>query len=271
MQGKHSLWILYTDFLEMIAISISNGAEIRVFGKANEDREKDYLKISKKYSKDEIKNFANITGLLIEAFDKNLSQGKGYRDLLGSLMMELGLGNKWNGQFFTPDDMANMMAKISFDKDKVKKAIDEEGYYTGFDEACGGGVTMLALANVMMKNGFNHQANLFVDCGDLDRIACFIAYIQLSFAGVAARIRNRDALSGECFEVWFTPFYWFHNFPSRFDGSYKRLMKFRKAIDEVIRLEEDFEEKKTQKKDKETKKKASEVIKKISGDQLSWF
>lgn len=260
MQGKHSLWVIYTDFLEMAAIDISQAANMIAFGEKDEDREKRYIQIGKKYEKEDMENFAKILGLIVILQDKSLEKKEGYRDILGQLMMELGLGNKWQGQFFTPDKLSRLMAGLGFDSEQVKKDIEEKGYVSGFDEACGAGVTMLSLANEMMAKGYNPQSELYVDCGDLDSTACYMAYIQLSLAGIPARVRNRDSLTGKTYERWFTPQFWLGYWPGKLNGSYKKLKKFRRAIDEVIRLEKDFEEKKEKKKIK----KGKEIIEQIS-------
>jgi type I restriction-modification system DNA methylase subunit len=49
-----------------------------------------------------------MLGLLVDALEEDAG------DLLGRLFHELELGNKWTGQFFTPDSVCRMMAAMTF-------------------------------------------------------------------------------------------------------------------------------------------------------------
>lgn len=237
LQGKHDLWLIYSDFLEMMAIAISNSTERPFNKKRFEEREKEYLKISKKYTKDELMTFAEIYADIVNLQDKNVKKGNGFRDILGSLLMQLELGNKWNGQFFTPDSIANLMARINLDKNKIKEAIEKDGFVLGVDEAVGGGVTMLGLANTMLDLGYNPQQQLFIVCGDLDRKSCFMAYIQLAMAGIGAVVKNQDALESDVIKdsinpmnVWVTPSFYMNGWKYRLKykkekGKYEKIYK----------------------------------------------
>ena len=255
LQGKHDLWLIYSDFLEMIAIAMSNSTE-RVFNKKRfEEREKEYLKIAKKYSKDELMTFAEIYADIVNLQDKNVKKGNGFRDILGSLLMQLELGNKWNGQFFTPDSIANLMAKMSLNEKRLKETIEKDGFIVGMDEAVGGGVTMLGLANTMLDLGYNPQKQLFIVCGDLDRKSCFMTYIQLAMAGIGAIVKNQDALRKDILknsinpiDVWVTPSFYMNGWEYR--------LKYRK---EKGKYEKFFKEIEKKKKDEEVKKEYTQI------------
>lgn len=255
LQGKHDLWLIYSDFLEMMAIAISNSTERPFNKKRFEEREKEYLKISKKYTKDELMTFAEIYADIVNLQDKNVKKGNGFRDILGSLLMQLELGNKWNGQFFTPDSIASLMAKLNVEEKNLKEIIEKDGFVIGIDEAVGGGVTMLGLANTMLDLGYNPQQQLFIVCGDLDRKSCFMAYIQLAMAGIGAVVKNQDALARDVIKdsinpmnVWVTP--------SFYMNGWKYRLKYKK---EKGKYEKIFKEIETKKRDEEIKKEYTQI------------
>lgn len=222
LQGKHDLWLIYSDFLEIMAISVANSTE-RIFNKKRfEEREKEYFKIIEKYTKDELTTFAEIYGDIVVLQDENIKKGRGYQDILGSLLMQLDLGNKWNGQFFTPDSIANLMARLNVEENHLKETIEKDGFILGIDEAVGGGVTMLGLANRLLELGFNPQQHLFIMCGDLDRKSCYMAYLQLAMAGIGAVVKNQDALASDVIkdsinpiDVWVTPSFYINGWKYR--------------------------------------------------------
>ncbi|MGA8560676.1 MAG: hypothetical protein WB685_14775, partial [Pseudolabrys sp.] len=48
-------------------------------------------------------------------------------DVLGGVFSELDLGNKWAGQFFTPDPVCRMMAAMTFDS-SAREIIETRSY-----------------------------------------------------------------------------------------------------------------------------------------------
>lgn len=204
LRYKRDLWSVYSDFLEMTAIAVSNSAERIAMPGRFEEREKRYLSLAKTYKRDELMKFSEVFALFVKLQDYNL-QSQGAKDILGGLLMELGLGDKWGGQFFTPDHVANLMAKMSYTEEDFKKDISKRGFVYASDPAVGGGVTMIGLVNAMLDGGCNPQRELLIECGDLDKRACFMTYIQLATLGIPAIVKNQDAITGKVFDVWFTP------------------------------------------------------------------
>ena len=255
LQGKHDLWLIYSDFLEIMAISVANSIE-RIFNKKRfEERESEYFRIIKKYTKNELTTFAEIYADIVNLQDKNIKKGNGYQDILGSLLMQLDLGNKWNGQFFTPDSIASLMAKLNVEEKNLKEIIEKDGFVIGIDEAVGGGVTMLGLANRLLELGYNPQQHLFIMCGDLDRKSCYMAYLQLAMAGIGAIVKIQDALESDVIkdsinpiDVWVTP--------SFYMNGWKYRLKYRK---EKGKYEEFFKEIEKKKKDEEVKKEHTQI------------
>lgn len=74
----------------MFACSLSNPVDKFHY----EEREKRYLKIIKKYNKREQEQFPELAAYVVMALEENPEQ-----DFLGSIFMELNLGDKSNSQF----------------------------------------------------------------------------------------------------------------------------------------------------------------------------
>lgn len=251
LRYKRDLWSVYSDFLEMTAIAISNSTERVAVPGRYDKREQRYLSLAKTYKRDELMKFSEVFALFVKLQDYNI-QSQGAKDILGGLLMELGLGDKWGGQFFTPDHVANLMDKMAYTEEDFKKDISKRGFVYASDPAVGGGVTMIGLVNAMLDGGCNPQKELFVECGDLDKRACFMTYIQLATLGIPAIVKNQDAITGETFDVWLTPaFYmgaWWLKIKGFKDG--KKGESIAKSK-EILKKREEILDKKTEKLEEE--------------------
>jgi len=190
---KHSLWEIYSDFLEMSALVISNSLDIINY----RFREERYLEIVKKYTKEELSLFPKLLVELAHALEEKVS------DVLGELFMEMEFGGKWNGQFFTSYHLCLVTAELSFQG--IDKIINEVGFVTVNEPACGGGAMIIAFSEIMKKHGYNPQQQLKVICNDLDLKAVHMTYIQLSLLGIPATVCHANTLSLEVFSTWKTP------------------------------------------------------------------
>lgn len=267
LRYKRDLWSLYSDFLEMTAIAISNSAErIAVPGRF-EKREQRYLSLAKNYDKEELLKMSEVFNLFVKLQDYNL-ESQGAKDILGGLLMDLGLRDKWAGQFFTPDHVANLMAKMAYRVEDFKAEIEEKGFVYANDPAVGGGVTMIGLVNAMLDGGCNPQKELFVECGDLDKRACFMTYIQLATLGIPAIVKNQDAITGETFDVWLTPAFYMGAWWLKIKGfkNGKKGESFEKSK-EILKKREEILDKKTERPQEEEEE---EIIDK-EDEQLSLF
>ena len=125
-QYKYTLWDVFSDFLELSAISISNSI---IKDKAKENR---YFQIIKKYQPKDLDNFAKILAYLVIELEK------GYKDVLGEVFMQLELGSKWKGQFFTPYHVCKLMAELNF-------KLPKEEVITLNEPCVGGGAMVIGL------------------------------------------------------------------------------------------------------------------------------
>lgn len=115
MSYRFDTWRVFSDFLALTAISLSNTVDMR----KRDKREEEYLKIISKYSKKETEMFPEILSNLIIALEKEPS------DILGQVFMEMNLGNKWTGQFFTPMSICRTAGEMTV-KD-LEKTIEKDG------------------------------------------------------------------------------------------------------------------------------------------------
>lgn len=187
-------WRVFSDFIEMAAISISNAVDLN----QREKREARYMQIVKGYKPDEVAEFPQMLGQVVMALEEKP------RDVLGALFGELELANKWVGQFFTPQDLADMMARMVLDQD-VEQIVKDRGFITLQEPAVGGGAMVIAACNALKERGINYQQQCHVTAIDVDDRAVHMAYVQLSLLGVPAVIVHGNTLTLEQHGVWFTP------------------------------------------------------------------
>lgn len=211
LQGKHSLWQLWGDFITLIACEISNAVDLEHRPKRTEM----YKTIASKYNQKEMECFASIFAHLVEAYEFDTDQ-----DLLGELYMALGLGNDSNGQFFTPYHLCRCMAEMQIGD--AEKELEKKGWISVNDPAVGAGALLIAFANTCKRRNINYQRSVLFVAQELDFVTACMCYIQLSLIGCPGYIYIGNTLSDPCVSLdggvlipkpsenlWYTPFY-FH-------------------------------------------------------------
>lgn len=193
---RHDLWRVFSDFCEISAVSIANAVDRP--NPQSAAREARYMEIVKAYSKDELPEFSKMLYYLTEALSCSMD------DVLGEVFMEMDLGSKWHGQFFTPYEICRLMASLNVG-DELKAMIARRGFVTANEPACGGGAMMIAMAEEMQAAGINYQQCLHVTAQDLDLKAVHMAYIQLSLLHIPAVVVHGNTLTNEQRSHWFTP------------------------------------------------------------------
>lgn len=203
---RHNPWNVWQDFITMSACALSNPVDKQHY----EEREALYMKTIKQYNKQEQALFPELFANTVMSLDSNLEQ-----DFLGSLFMELNLGNDAKGQIFTPYHVCQLMAEITMDD--VSRQVKDKGYFTINDPCCGAGATLIAgihtARNDLEKENLNFQNHILVVAQDIDSTVALMCYIQLSLLGVAGYVKIGNSLTepmttNDSMEnYWFTPMY----------------------------------------------------------------
>ena len=227
---RHRAWDIWRDFVIMFACSLSNPVDKGHY----DEREARYMRIIRKYNKQEQAIFPELAAQTVLALEENQEQ-----DFLGSIFMELNLGNESGGQFFTPYHICELMAEIALSDDVVRQ-VNEQGYVTIHDPCCGAGATLIAGVHAarkqLEKENLNYQNHVLVVAQDIDEIVALMCYIQLSLLGVAAYIKVGNTFTepitdGDSMKnYWFTMMYFSDVWATR------RLVR---KMDELLKGESD--------------------------------
>lgn len=198
LSHRHPTHRVFSDFVELSAIAIHNSVEPRD-SERWQRREARYFQIIKTYSKEELSSFTELLALLTDA----LSAGPA--DVLGQLFMALELGSHWIGQFFTPIELAKLMARMTLGTPTAEDIEARGGFIALNEPACGSGCMVLAFADAMAESHLNYQQQLHVTAQDLDITAVHMAYVQLSLMHIPAVILHGNSLMVEVRDYWLTP------------------------------------------------------------------
>lgn len=213
LTGSRSLWQVFNDCIEIMALSIQNTFCFGINFSKNETRYKDIIK---NYSDNEMDVILHIFAEITNMIEKNP-----FRDLLGDLYMQLNMGSDSLGQFFTPYAVSYAMAENTFDKIKTKSEISKKGYISLLEPAVGGGANVIAFCEVLKNHKINYQTQCVIVCQELSKLTALMCYTALSLIGCAAVIKVADSLTEpytnyfkECSkgaELWTTPMFHIQN------------------------------------------------------------
>lgn len=237
LQESKSSYEVWSDLMTVFSIEIANTSirplkDIEPFKKTWEEREKEYIRVMKKYSEKQRKIIIpQMFSLLVLELEKNPDQ-----DLLGFIYMELGISNKNTGQFFTPYSVCKMMSDVTIEKKILSKQIKENGYITLNDCAIGGGATLISAVNKCkdLFNRLNYQNHIMIIGQDIDITCVRMAYIQLSLLGIAGYIKHSNAITNSVSSFinennvfWVTPITFTENWQYRifFNGGYEKFFR----------------------------------------------
>lgn len=193
-RGKHMLFDVYRDFCEMAALSLYNAV---TFGPDREEREQRYLRVAKRYDRDELTEIAQLLAFVTLGLEVELC------DFLGEAFGELEQHNSARGQFFTPFDVSYLMAELNIGSRLPE--LEHRDFIRVQEPTIGSGGMVLAFALAMQRAGHNYQQQLHVVGADIDCRAVHMAYIQLSLAHIPAVIYLGNTLTMEFTETWYTP------------------------------------------------------------------
>lgn len=193
---RHDLHTLFSDCMEASAIALSNSVDL-----AHRDaREKRYLDIVGRYERNVVEIFTKVFAEVVLALEAQPG------DILGLVFAELGLGSSARGQFFTPYTICHAMAEVTLGPaEQVSAMVEQNGFVSAHEPACGAGAMIIALAEAMRARGINYQRYLHVTAVDIDPRAVHMAYIQLTLMHIPAVVIVGNSLSMEMREHWYTP------------------------------------------------------------------
>lgn len=147
-------------------------------------------------------------------------------DVLGRLYMELELGNERLGQYYTPYDIAQLMAQMQIDS--VVEQVQRDGFVNVYEPSCGAGAFIVALSQAMPEHGLNPQTQLHVTAEDIAPQAMHMIYVHLTLLHIPAVVRRRDILTLETFDAWPTP--------AHVLGGWSRKLRLARAVNGSRRL-----------------------------------
>lgn len=182
LSGKYSPYQIFSDFCKIFALAISNACTFQ-HDEIWQEREEAYKATISRYEEKEVMKLVDMMDLLIETMGEEMS------DFLGQIYMQSGAGNSATGQFFTPFHLSLATAEVGVPKD-----IPEDEIITMNEPSCGGGGMIIATARVLKERGINYQSRLRVVAQDLDWLAVYMTYIQLSLYGIDAIVCQGDTL-----------------------------------------------------------------------------
>lgn len=193
-----SLHDVIRDFAELGRITIVN--QLTPF--YSQEAEDIYLKTIKKYNSDEQSQLAQMLAFVSMAHQ--MQPG----DFLGETLMELSMGRKELGQFFSPYSVCQLNAQMCISESSV----NDKGYITLSEPAAGGGGMVIAAHH----RATELNVDLYAHCVELSHMTADLCYINLSAAGVAAHVTQGNTLSMKmgrsfptpalCTELWHNRF-----------------------------------------------------------------
>jgi type I restriction enzyme M protein len=185
---KHEPSRLLEDYLDMTLCAVSNGQQ-----------EAKYLKVAGRYSRQELTTISELFAMHVLIHEHQVKErgtdGKpGWYDMLGDIYMELASRSKASrmGQFFTPVEVCDVMAQLTFDMDPGV-AVGK----TAIDPACGSGRTLLALHALQPKMGLLYGA-------DLDPICAKMCALNFWLHGIRGEVACMNSLSQQWYFAYHT-------------------------------------------------------------------
>lgn len=173
---KHGRGQVFDDFLQIVVCCLSMGR-----------KEDLYFKTIKRYDKEELALFSEAFAALVIQMDK-----QPLTDPFGDYFQEC-ISNGHNGQFFTPQNICDLMQQLTTAKQVGDKPKDDNKRM--YDPACGSGRLILSAA----KSDRNKS---FVGI-DISYTCCLMTIINMCLNSLNGEVIHKNALSdGECWHRW---------------------------------------------------------------------
>lgn len=197
--GRRGTYDVFTDFVEIFALALRNSVSRVMPGDETgfAEREDTFDRIKKSYSDVEMTRFGQAFAELTLIMEDEP------QDVLGRLYMTLEISDASMGQFYTPYDVAKLMAEMQVGE--IESHFSEKQYVTVGEPACGAGAFLIAISQSLRSRGINFQERMHVTCEDLSLVAVHMVYIHLTLLHIPAIVQRRNTLTMETFFTWPTP------------------------------------------------------------------
>ena len=157
----------------------------------------EYRRCLDRYTREQGAEFGRLLGLYCDAIEE-----QPFRDILGEIFMRLDVNSVRAGQFMTPWNIAEMMARMQFDREDFERVVQEKGAVTVCDPAVGSGVMLLSFAKVVHGEfGRWGTSKLRLYGQDIDQRCVLMCRIQLRMNGLDAVGRMAGLLAGQAPDV----------------------------------------------------------------------
>ena len=156
-----------------------------------------YRQCLDRYTREQGQEFSRLLGLYVDAVED-----QPFHDILGEIFMRLDVNSVRAGQFMTPWNIAEMMARMQFDREDFERVVQEKGAVTVCDPAVGSGVMLLSFAKVVHGEfGRWGTSKLRLYGQDIDQRCVLMCRIQLRMNGLDAVGRMAGLLAGQAPDV----------------------------------------------------------------------
>lgn len=148
-----------------------------------------------KYTDKERENFKKLMDIVTHGMTD-------FSDVLGACYMEV--SSRWRqknmGQFFSPEPICEMMARMVLSKESVDKHIADKGYFTMADPSgCGSGRMLLAGARVLGEETFR---KCYYVGSDLDHTCVKMTVFNMFAYSIPGIVYHENALSLQVFNIY---------------------------------------------------------------------
>lgn len=138
-----------------------------------------------------------ISRAFAEVFHTTVTTGI---DILGAVYEHYGLTSNEFGQYFTPLNLANLMAALQLETLEADHDVTPEDPFRIADPACGSGRLLLAAGRILKRDP---ESIPVLFCGqDKDPLCARMAAINLALAGLPGYVTHGNSLTLEATTTW---------------------------------------------------------------------
>lgn len=179
-----------------------------------QSREKEYLDVAGGYNRAELGEISKGLGLLV-----NEMEDEPFSDRLGIYYLEHSSksSKQSRGEFYTPDAISAMIAKMLFEEPPATDSVDSKSVETNvviaankpvsiLEPCCGAGGMILNVGkefSPVERGGERSYVDLLrVTAIDISVVACDMSYINTTLWGIPARVINGNFITGKINIGW---------------------------------------------------------------------